>query len=122
MSVLTLHQPDADEPTCTLLWLRRQLGRQDLTPGRFVRMVEALIANSGFPPPLPSFSQSKGLVLEVNQRSCWIRVAVEAWLQDFLPPANACAIDAAAMREAASDLDAAAANLGKLHLIQGGRA
>ncbi|WP_310532536.1 hypothetical protein [Novosphingobium sp.] len=117
MPYLSLHQPDP-EPTCTLPWVRLQLGAQELTSGRLVRYVGLLIAERGFPPPLPNFSQRTGLSDEVTKDSRWIRSAVEAWLLDFLPPANAGAVDAAAMKAAAAEMDAAAGNL---RLIQGGR-
>ena len=118
MPYLTLHQP-GEEPTYGFLALRRMLGQRDLTPGRFVSYLKALIETEGFPKPLPTWIQRKGLERDVTDRSKWIAAGVDAWLADFLPPDLSAAIDAAAMAEAAAEMDSAAAGL---RLIAGGRA
>lgn len=113
--------PDA-APTCTLAYIKRQLGRGDYGDRRMCTFVKALIAAEGFPPPLPCMIRRK-LTREVTPKSSWIKASVDAWVEDFLPPANAAAVDRLAMAAAAADLDAAAANLGRsLTLIEGGRA
>lgn len=117
MSYLTLHQPDA-EPTYPLLALRRLLGRRDFKTGKLIKYVTALIESEGFPKPLPSWNQRKGLVRDVVDDSRWIAAGVDAWLADFLPPDLSAAIDSAAMAAAADEMDAMAGNL---RLIQGGR-
>ena len=114
-------QPDDADPTVGMSWLKRQLGRTDYRATRFVRYVELLIDQQGFPPPLPTLRTSRGgqLIDGVVPESKWRRAAVLAWLEDFLPPANAGQLAAAEARTAATDMDAAAAGL---RLLQGGRA
>lgn len=109
----------ADEPTCTLYYIRQRLGRRDFKEGRFIKYLGLLIAERGFPPPLPDMIGPR-LVDKVTHRSRWLRDAVDAWLEDFLPPDNAAQVDRAAQQAAAADMDAAAQNLG-LRLIAGGR-
>jgi hypothetical protein len=125
---MSLHSPvglssaeDADEPTCTLYYIRRRLGRPDFKEGRMVKYVGLLIAEKGFPPPLPDMV-GKRLVEHVTVRSRWLRHAVDAWLEDTLPPDNAGQVDKVALQAAAADMDAAAFNLGGgLRVIAGGR-
>jgi hypothetical protein len=113
--------PAADAPTCTLAYIKRQLGRGDFGDRRMCTYVRALIAGEGFPPPLPCLIKRE-LTREVTPKSRWIRASVDAWIEDFLPPANAAAVDRAAMAAAAEEMDRAAGNLGSLTLISGGRA
>lgn len=107
-----------DEPTCNLFYIRRQLGRQNYGERRMVSYVALLIEQHGFPPPLPTLVRHK-LVRGVTVDSRWHRAAVDAWLGDFLPPANFAQVDRAAMAAAAEEMDA---NAGNLRLIRGGRA
>jgi len=113
--------PSDDAPTCTLSYIKRQLGRGDFGDRRMCTYVRALMQHEGFPPPLPCLVKRE-LTREVTPKSRWIRSAVDAWIEDFLPPANAAAVDRIAQLQAADDMDAAAANLGRLAVIQGGRA
>lgn len=108
-------------PTCNLWWIRAQLGRTDVSDQRFVKYVQGLVDAEGFPPPFPSQPKGKPITRAVTPLSTWRRDAVEAWLADFLPPAGAEALDAAACAAAADAMDEAAANLGRLRLMQGGR-
>lgn len=126
---MSLHSPmlgaidaeDADEPTCTLSYIRRRLGRLDFREGRMVKYLGLLIQDRGFPPPLPDMIGSR-LVLTVTPRSRWLRPAVDAWLEDTLPPDNAGQVDHVARQAAAAAMDAAAFNLGgPLRLVAGGR-
>lgn len=113
--------PADDEPTCTLWYIRRQLGRGDYGDRRMVSYVAKLISREGFPPPLPALQRNE-LTNQVTASSRWIKSAVDAWILDFLPPANAAAVDRVAMAAAAAEMDRAAGNLGRLTLIAGGRA
>lgn len=115
------HPSEVDEPTCTLWYIQNRLGRSDYGERRMVTYVTLLIREHDFPPPLPTLRRGI-LTRDVVARSRWIRTAVDAWLEDFLPPANAEALDKAARRAAADDMDEAARNLGRLTLVQGGRA
>lgn len=103
---------DADEaPTCNLNYIRRRLGRSDYSDRRMVTFVTQLVDQRGFPQPLPSMR--KGMLTgDVTQHSSWLRPAVETWLDNFLPPEAAVALDRQAMAAAASEMDAAAAGLG----------
>lgn len=121
MSLHSLMKPAADEGTVGIIYLRRRLGQDDYKERRLVNYISKLVKECGFPPPLPALKGTR-LVHEVNMGSKWIRAAVEAWLDDFLPPDNAMSMDRAAMAAAASDMDAAAANLGNLRVIAGGQA
>ena len=103
--------------TVDLPWLRRQFGVVHYSAPRMVKWLGGLVADHGFPAPLPSLHGGR-TIAAVHSGSLWLRDAVEAWLYDRLPPAGAAALDAAATRAAASDLDAAATTL---RLVQGGR-
>jgi len=113
--------PADDEPTCTLWYIRRQLGRGDYGDRRMVTYVAKLISAEGFPPPLPELVRS-GISREVSPKSRWIKSAVDAWILDFLPPSNSAAVDRVAMAAAAVEMDRAAGELGRLTVIAGGRA
>ena len=109
--------------TCTLWWIRAELGRTDCSDARFVGYVQDLVDSCGFPPPFPSKLKGQDLTRAVTVRSMFRRDAVQAWLDDFLPPDCAARLDDAAHRAAAADLDARAFGLGRpLTLINGGRA
>ncbi|OYX62715.1 MAG: hypothetical protein B7Y88_13765 [Sphingomonadales bacterium 32-64-17] len=123
-----MYQPvldEADEPTVTLSWVRRQLGRTKYGERRIIAYLSLLIDQQGFPPPLPELnlvrdgSAAHTLTSEVRATSIWPRKAVLAWLDDYLPPANAAQVDEMARRDAAADMDSAA---GTLRVVQGGRA
>ncbi len=102
---------DGDPPTCNLQWICRNLGHDGSDDAK-IAYVRGLIADHGFPRPLPHLAHGGKVSLDIHAtRSQWIRTAVEAWLADFLPPAGAAAIDAAAQRLAAADMDNAAMNL-----------
>ena len=122
MSLQSLIAPDdADQSTVGIWYIRRRLGRKDYKDRRIVRYVSLLVAEKGFPPPLPCL-KGNTLVDEVTTSSEWLRPAVDAWLDDFLPPDNQMSLDRVAQAEAAAEMDRAAASLGNLRLIAGGRA
>lgn len=109
---------DTEARTCTIWYVKRELGRSDFGDSRLCAYLQALIDQRGFPKPLPTFHRGQ-LTDEVRISSKWIRADVERWLHDFLPPATTAALDRAALEAAAADMDSAAAGL---RLIQGGRA
>lgn len=109
-----------DEPTVGLDWILRRLGRRQgkhaYGPGRAVKYLELLIAEFGFPPPYPQLvtgkrGQADRLESEVTLTSQWAKAPVAVWLEDYLPPANADAVDARAQAAAADEMDRAAAGL-----------
>lgn len=108
-----------DQPTCTLHWICAQLGFEG-SDARRAAYVEGLIEQRGFPRPFPHSVHGGGLSDAVNpRRSRWLRIAVERWLSDFLPPDAAAAIDSEAAAAAAAEMDAAAARLTPLRLVAG---
>ena len=107
--------------TCTIWWIRQALGRTDCSDARFVAYAQELVDGCGFPPPFPSKLKGQPLTRAVTAHSSFRRDAVQAWLDDYLPPACAARLDGEAMHAAAAALDARAANLGQLTLINGGR-
>lgn len=106
-----LVRSDDGPPTCTLYWICQRLGFHGSDAKR-TRYVEHLIAERNFPKPFPHERQGGGLSDAVNpRRSQWLRVAVERWLGDYLPPDAAAAIDTEAAAAAAAEMDEAAATL-----------
>lgn len=106
-----------------ILYIRQRLGRTDFGNRRIMQYVSLLVRDKGFPPPLPSMVRG-ALTEDVTMKSQWFRHAVDAWLDDFLPPDNTMSVDAVAKAAAALDMDEAAASLGtrKLRVVAGGRA
>lgn len=126
------HDADREEqrPTVSIFWLKRALCPHRFGDKRLQSYITLLIEEKGFPPPLPALvtrrRTGKGvkraadsLAEQVTMNSRWRRAAVEAWLEDFLPPDNAAAVQARSARAAASDMDSAASHL---RLVDGGRA
>lgn len=119
-SILT-PQGAADQSTVGILYIRQRLGRQDFKNRRIIQYVTLLVRDKGFPPPLPNLVGGR-LTEDVTIKSQWFRNAVDAWLNDFLPPDNAISVDKAAQQAAAHEMDQAAANLGNFRVIRGGKA
>ena len=117
MSVHSIFSGQA-EPTVDIGFIRRALGKKSMGSPTFIALLQALISQRGFPRPFPDFRGGK-LVETVTGRSTFPRAAVEAWLDNYLPPEAIAANEAAARAAAAADMDAAAGNL---RLIRGGRA
>ncbi len=121
---LSLAAVGDDQPSCTLWQVRLLLGRGDHSDDRFVRYVQALVEECGFPRPFPSpvkgsASRKGGLTLKVTHRSTFRRDAVLAWRDDYLPPDCSARLDAEAHRHAAAEMDAMARQLGQLRLAGG---
>lgn len=99
-------------PTCNAHWICAQLGYTKKTDACRERYINRLIDDHGFPKPLPHEAHGGGISSEVNaKRSQWVRVAVERWLGDYLPPDSAAALEDDEAAAAAADMDAAAENL-----------
>lgn len=110
----------ADDPataTCTAQWIARVLGKTGYGNRRLTTYLQGLVNHTGFPAPLPDLV-GQDIVDGVTPNSRWLRVAVDKWLDDRLPPAAVAALHIADRETAAADMDAAAADL---RLVQGGR-
>jgi hypothetical protein len=113
---------DASEGAVSIWTIRRLLGRQDYSGAHMATYLALLQRDHGFPPPFPFHRRRKGvdeLITAPHERSTWPKAAVDQWIADFLPPANSNALDAAALRAAAGEMDQAAFGL---KLVKGGRA
>jgi hypothetical protein len=104
-------------PTCDIIYLRRELGRTDYSDRRMLAYVRLLIASAGFPAPLP-MDRGGQLVTDPTPRSRWLRAAVDAWLENQLPPDGAALAERRAAAEAADKMDRRASNL---RLVRGGK-
>ncbi|BBC99118.1 hypothetical protein [Sphingobium sp. YG1] len=103
--------PTPTEPTWALPAIARLLGVHMRSAKWQARYVEQLIANAGFPRPLPMM-KGEGLTHGIlPRRSRWMPAGVTAWLGDQIPAEAAEALDSQAATEAADRLDAAAENL-----------
>lgn len=97
--------------TCTFHYVRTALGQSALSDRRARDYLRQLIAQHGFPKPLPSLLRGGTITQDVTRKSAWIRSAVDAWLAGFIPPDCAATIDTVAMHAAATEMDQAAATL-----------
>lgn len=113
--------PRRDDPTVSIHYIKRHTGTDRLKDKALIAYVEALIAEHGFPAPLPCPVKGQGATKSVRIDSRWRRDAVDQWLDDQLPPATSAALDEHAAAEAAKVMDARAASLG-LKVVDGGRA
>lgn len=106
-------------PTVGFYWVGRVLGHRG-SDTALADYLNLLIAQAGFPRPLPHRKHGGGLTSAVAARSEWLRPAVLAWLHDYLPPEAAALALAASEADAADQMDAAAANLCRpLRLVAG---
>jgi hypothetical protein len=104
----------ADDPgdtTCTLWFIRRELGQHGYSDRRMIAYVRQLIAHHDFPHPLPAMTKGGALSADVTARSTWVRAGVEAWIEGFLPPDGAALVDRKARADAAASMDDAARHL-----------
>lgn len=99
-----------DELTYTIWQVARLIGCKHFGKDRLLSYMRALIAAHGFPRPLPA-PVKKRAVADVHPESQWRRVAVDHWLDGYLPPDCPAALDERALAAAATDMDARAANL-----------
>ena len=100
----------ASGETYTIWQVARLIGCKHFGKDRLLSYMRALIAGHGFPRPLPA-PVKKRAVADVHPESQWRRVAVDHWLDGFLPPDCSAALDDRALAAAANDMDARAANL-----------
>ncbi|WP_068090936.1 hypothetical protein [Novosphingobium rosa] len=112
-------------PSCDLAYITRALGLPLMGSRALIARIDALIAQRGFPKPLPSMRRRRPgeatgqLTDEVTTRSTWLVAAVTAWLDNYMPPSAQAAVDAASIRAAAIEMDG---NARRLKLVGGGRA
>lgn len=117
-AALSWPEEEADASrTCTLWYVKRELA-SDYSDARFIRYVQKLVDERGFPRPMPALRGSQ-LVDCVCAQSRFLRAAVDNWLDDFLPPDAHDMADRKARAAAANDMDSAAFGL---RLVKGGRA
>lgn len=102
---------DAAVTTCTFGYIQGQLGQGRLPPRRMVQYLQGLVDHHRFPAPLPAIVKGGQLTTQVHPSSKWIRSAVHAWLDGFIPPDAAATLDDQAYAAAAIDIDANANNL-----------
>ena len=117
---------DPDARTCTIWYVRRELGRIDYGDKRICSYLQKLVDQHGFPAPFPCERKGRReLETRVVPESRWIRAAVDAWLEDRTPPDLGAALDRKARDAAAAEMDAAAGNLslvGRAQVAAGGSA
>lgn len=109
--------PDA-ERTCSIFYIRRELGRGDYSDRRLISYLDKLIADHGFPQPLPVERRGK-LVTSATLQSRWLRAAVDDWVNHWMPATAAARADAAQRRAAAESMDRNAIGL---TIVRGGKA
>jgi hypothetical protein len=104
----------ADDPastTCNLWFIRHELGQHGYSDRRMVDYVRKLIDHHDFPRPIPAMKKGGALSADVTRNSTWVRIAVETWIEGFLPPDGAALVDRKARTEAAREMDDAASHL-----------
>ena len=107
-------QDDFAERTCTLGYIQQSLGTLGMSDKRMVIYVTQLIADHGFPRPMPcALRGMKGTTIQPTPRSRWLRLAVDTWLGDYMPPEAHAALEARAHARAAAAMDTAAQALGR---------
>jgi hypothetical protein len=109
---------EEDGPSCTIWYIQLQLGRKDYSVAQMCRLVEQLISLHGFPAPFPRLKRGGAITTDVGDKSRWPRIAVDQWLEDWLPPDAAVAAERARQAEAAATMDSRAT---RLQLVKGGR-
>jgi len=112
---------DPDARTCTIWYIRRELGRADYGEQRFVTYLAQLVDQAGFPRPIPCHRKGKAdLFHGVCPESRFLRDAVDAWLLDYTsPPPVADALERRARTAAAAEMDEAAASLNFGRAVRG---
>lgn len=100
-----------DAATCSFYYVKSLLGVHRFSDDRTASYLQTLVDEHNFPPPLPTPLVKGRITLKAHPRSRWVRPAVDAWFEGYMPPAAAAAMDAKAMAEAAAAMDANAANL-----------
>lgn len=102
----------ADGPSCTLWYIAMRAGRSEKSGGWLLSYVRLLHLNEGFPPPLPDYVLKTGKRKEgIHLESRWVREAVDAWFNQFLPPELVAVAEDMRQRRDAETLDQRAALL-----------
>lgn len=106
-----------EAPTCDISFIARALGFNHLGARTITGRIDGLIAQCSFPRPLPAPRNrrpgevGRQFTPNVTPRSMWLRHAVLAWLDNYMPPEGAAHADEAAGDAAALDMDNAARRL-----------
>lgn len=95
----------------SLWYVAMRLGLTGRSQQWLLGHVRQLIARNGFPAPFPHYLLDGTARQGVTLASRWLREAVDAWLDGFLPPELADAAAAARLAADAAALDARAAQL-----------
>lgn len=111
MASRSIRAEDPEARTCSFGYVQHQLGCDHLSQRRMAAYLTSLIADHGFPRPLPAPVKGGKLTTAVHFSSKWHRAAVDAWIDGFIPPDQAATIDEQACALAAAEMDDAARNL-----------
>lgn len=95
----------------SLWYIATRAGVSDRSANWILNYVRQLIAEEGFPKPLPYFGLNGKRRTGINLHSRWTRDAVDAWFGNFLPPGLAAS---AAERRADNDADLLDGRAGEL--------
>jgi hypothetical protein len=91
----------AQQGGVSLWYIATRLGVGERSEQWVLNYVRHLIANEGFPKPFPYIGlQQKRARKDVHLQSRWLRAAVDAWFDGFLPPHLVTVVDD---RQAARD-------------------
>lgn len=91
----------AQQGGVSLWYIATRAGLSGRSDNYVLNYVRHLSANENFPPALPRYSLKGGKQTDITFQSRWLRTAVDAWFDGFLPPhLVAVAVDAQAARDA----------------------
>lgn len=96
----------------------RRLGQEHRSLRWQMAYATLLIAEQGFPAPLP-LASGGNLTSDVKPRSRWPQDSVDRWFDDRTPPGTADAVDRQAAREAGDIMDNRAAAFAPLRIVGG---
>jgi hypothetical protein len=112
----------AQQGGVSLWYIATRAGVGDRSDNWVLNYVRELHANESFPGPLPYYDSRKKRP-GIHLQSRWLRAAVDAWFDGFLPPHLVTVSDERTLSRDAELLDRAAAELaGELVTAAGGRA
>jgi hypothetical protein len=76
----------AQQGGVSLWYIATRAGVSSRSDNWVLNYVRQLIANEGFPKPLPYFDLQGRKRPTIHNNSRWLRAAVDAWFDGFLPP------------------------------------
>jgi len=95
----------------SLWYIANRAGYGERGADWILNYVRLLHANESFPPPLPFFPLNGRKKAGIHFKSRWLRAAVDAWFDGFMPPQLALVAGNAQAARDAELLDARAAEL-----------